>query len=743
MWDLNYWPIALRAEGEKYKNPDGTLQIDPKTGKSRPHEPKKPTLLNWGAERWKKELLRRELWKYPGRGLGICLGPGKAPGGGCLIDVEGDGPGAEESFGKLLGALGLPHTPSWSSARGGHFLFTCDRERLADLLLRAGAKEGKGKKKGTWYVPGLPGLEFRIGGTQPNGSVSQFQSACPPSKGSDGLPRAWLVGPDTPVMELPESAYQVLEGLAQAEEARRSLEPAGKSKASAPKLTPEEKAARFLAKATPTRDEPDRGLLLSVVISRAGPVYDLSEVECVALVMEHYAPRCSPAWSEDEVKAAVRDIYEKTPERGVRLRKRRTTAEGWDTPYEPLPPDVEADVIRAIDAWPASIQGDKGSNKLYALVINVGRGHDLTKNQCLHYVKTYYNIDVEGKRRCVPTWSDWEIRRKIDDGYRAETRRGMLNIPLLAPGDDFTWDEEPEAEDLPADEDLAPPSPEDVIPESNGQLAGEPAEPDLDEDESRTIPVSLDMSPVAVALVETLDVPGGVAVHVGPPGIGKSRAIAQAVVYRYRRGKKTAAVVETLEEADEAEVRLREMCPEMFEADAFVRACGRPGAKAADEGDEGDDLGEVGYEVKEWTSAILLSHEGIGRRGFSPALRGIWESLAGFGLIVDEFSRFIAHSRWSVPCGRRIRRQGYPDGYGLSITTRHRCAKRATATAASATATTAGARPSGRPRSRSPSSCRRGRSRPWDRAPSCGRRSTPSWTRPPGSTSGAGFASAS
>src|SRR5262245_43314121 len=54
-------------------------------------------------------------------GVGLCLGPGRAPGGRWLIDVEGDGPKAEDSLATLLGGEEVP-TRGWDSARGKHRL---------------------------------------------------------------------------------------------------------------------------------------------------------------------------------------------------------------------------------------------------------------------------------------------------------------------------------------------------------------------------------------------------------------------------------------------------------------------------------------------------------------------------------------------------------------------------------------------------------------------------------------------
>jgi hypothetical protein len=446
---LGFWIICIRARGEPKwrkakdggfewdRNPDGTPKLC--TGKE-------PVGFGWGLVRWTVDRLFAAFYgksgrrKDPGRGIGVGLGADRCPGGGDLADLEGDGEGAAESLATLLGSDEPPNTPSWGAARGGHYLFRVELARLLDLLTRAGAKEKTGNQAGVYHLEQFPGLEVRCGGHFDSGRVKQLQSVCPPSLTTAGVPREWTVPPDVPVMPLPEHAYAFLERLALEAEARRAAE--GETAASAPKLTPAEKAARYLAKALPTADEPDRLLLLSVVIGRAGPRHDIPEAECVDLVLEHYAPRCNPTWSADEVKAATRDTYAETPERGVRLLgKKRTFAEGWDTPFEPLEPDVEEAVIRFIDRWPASIEGDHGSNKTFGLVTNVGRGFDLTKNQCLHYVETCYNVEERNKKpRCVPPWDRDALRHKIDGGYERETRRGWLNIKMPSPGGEWTWE---------------------------------------------------------------------------------------------------------------------------------------------------------------------------------------------------------------------------------------------------------------------------------------------------------------
>lgn len=213
--NLGFWPVAIRARGEKLSGSDEKTRIA---------EGKEPMGKSWGLQSWDDEKLHGCLIANPRRGVGICFGPERGPGGSWLADLEGDSPEAVQSLAIVLGSDQPPQTPSWGSVRGGHAMFSVDGERLLTLLARAGAKEGTGIKAGVWHLEQLPGLEWRIGGYKADGVVKQVQSVVPPSLGTDGTPRTWKVGPTTPVMELSESAYQVLEGLAEIAEERAAIQ---------------------------------------------------------------------------------------------------------------------------------------------------------------------------------------------------------------------------------------------------------------------------------------------------------------------------------------------------------------------------------------------------------------------------------------------------------------------------------------------------------------------------------------
>ena len=188
---------------------------------------KEPVGRDWGAAQKTEADLRGLVeWAecsegFTPHGCGICLGPGRAPDGGWLIDLEGDGPQADESLLRLFGDK-LIETYGWSATRGNHALFTADGERLLELLAAAGAVEGKRHEAGKFTLPDFPGLEFRIGRYGPDGRPLQFQSVAPPTPGTDGRPRVWN-GVET-IAELPEAAYEALKTIAETHEERVAIQ---------------------------------------------------------------------------------------------------------------------------------------------------------------------------------------------------------------------------------------------------------------------------------------------------------------------------------------------------------------------------------------------------------------------------------------------------------------------------------------------------------------------------------------
>jgi hypothetical protein len=212
--DEGYWVIPIRAKGEPIRRKNPRFAKDPEAPEflEKPAEGKEPVGQNWGGERWTKDRLRAELARRPDRGIGICLGPGRGPGGSWLVDVEGDGERAVAALEKLVGGE-PPDTVSWASTRGSHRLFGVHGPRLEGALAAAGAREDKGSP-GVWHLEQFPDLEFRVGGFKADGTtIKQLQSVVPPTPSTDGKPRVWIGSPRVGVAELPDAAYSNLAGL--------------------------------------------------------------------------------------------------------------------------------------------------------------------------------------------------------------------------------------------------------------------------------------------------------------------------------------------------------------------------------------------------------------------------------------------------------------------------------------------------------------------------------------------------
>jgi hypothetical protein len=157
MLDAGLWPLALHPLGARIR----------RKGKIETAEGKEPIGEEWGVTRPTPEAISARFQENPGANVGLRLGPEAG-----IIDLDCDGPGAEESLIKLLGGE-LVDTFGWTSARGQHLLFLWD-SRLATL--------GKPTPK----FAELPGLELRLGEVG-----KQFQSAIPPSLGTDTKAREW------------------------------------------------------------------------------------------------------------------------------------------------------------------------------------------------------------------------------------------------------------------------------------------------------------------------------------------------------------------------------------------------------------------------------------------------------------------------------------------------------------------------------------------------------------------------
>ena len=181
--ERGFWIIPIRTRGERYKRRAGEKWIEAVA------KGKEPFGMSWGAKRWPWGDVEKEIRKVPGRGYGIVLGPGRALGGGWLIDGEGDGPEAESSWLTLCCGENIA-TMALGSRRGRHRFLIVDGPRLLDLLVKSGGSvktNTNGKKEpGVYHHPQLPGLELRTSGFNSKNEIKQVQSVGAPCLGEDG-----------------------------------------------------------------------------------------------------------------------------------------------------------------------------------------------------------------------------------------------------------------------------------------------------------------------------------------------------------------------------------------------------------------------------------------------------------------------------------------------------------------------------------------------------------------------------
>jgi hypothetical protein len=224
LYDLGFWIVPIRAKGEvrRRKNPRFGKDPDAPEFLETVCKGKEPIGYAWGVRRWIWAKIESTIRAVPGRGYGICLGPGRGPNGEWLIDAEGDNDQAEASWAALCGGE-VVETIGWGARRGKHRLLIVDGKRFLELLRKAGAKLVKKENQpGVWHLEQLPGLELRIGGVKKDGEVLQLQSVAAPCLGEDDQPRKWL--PGKTLATTPKAAYAHLATLARSRYGQKALE---------------------------------------------------------------------------------------------------------------------------------------------------------------------------------------------------------------------------------------------------------------------------------------------------------------------------------------------------------------------------------------------------------------------------------------------------------------------------------------------------------------------------------------
>lgn len=104
------------------------------------------------------------------------------------------------------------------------------------------------------------------------------------------------------------------------------------------------------------------------------------------------------------------------------------------------PPAAGGDVIerakRYIAKMPEAVEGEKGSDRLFAVACKLVIDFALSADDALFVLATEYNP------RCVPPWSVKDLRHKVEDAAKKPGVRGrLLRGDDASPGPDAPWDD--------------------------------------------------------------------------------------------------------------------------------------------------------------------------------------------------------------------------------------------------------------------------------------------------------------
>jgi hypothetical protein len=114
--------------------------------------------------------------------------------------------------------------------------------------------------------------------------------------------------------------------------------------------------------------------------------------------------------------------------------------------------NVEARAIAYLATCEPAISGQRGHDKTFGVACRVGPGFDLRPEVALRLLAAHYNP------QCLPPWSANELRHKVEDAYKIESRRGWFlandqsphfnglrqdnTAPKMHPGPDLATHEE-------------------------------------------------------------------------------------------------------------------------------------------------------------------------------------------------------------------------------------------------------------------------------------------------------------
>ena len=152
-------------------------------------------------------------------------------------------------------------------------------------------------------------------------------------------------------------------------------------------------------KGEPTADRPHRASAVLEVPEGFGRAVVAREM------MEAVAALCPP-----RTPAAVAPPPRPAP--------RPADGRGWS---------VEQRAVAYLEKCPGGVTGSRGHNQTFKTACKVGPGFNLDPDVAYRLLSEYWNPT------CEPPWSDKDLRRKVDEAFRKEPRRGWLLEATRAP----------------------------------------------------------------------------------------------------------------------------------------------------------------------------------------------------------------------------------------------------------------------------------------------------------------------
>jgi hypothetical protein len=114
----------------------------------------------------------------------------------------------------------------------------------------------------------------------------------------------------------------------------------------------------------------------------------------------------------------------KSPAAPPRVRdagRRTTSSDGTTISHD----DPLSRARKYLDGCPPAVSGNGGHTQTLKVATAIGPGFDLAPDVAFAMLRDHYNP------RCDPPWTEAELRHKVEDAYRNETRRGfVLDTPL-------------------------------------------------------------------------------------------------------------------------------------------------------------------------------------------------------------------------------------------------------------------------------------------------------------------------